>query len=1340
MPVIPESYSHVLAECDSLDPLLSALRLDSSRLKCTCVAVSRKWLVLGSSAGGLHLIQKEGWKQRLILTHKEGAVSRVACCPHDEDFVAVATSQGVVVVWHLHLESRGKPERVCVSTEHRDRAVTALCWDSTQHRLFVGDAVGRVSTVRASSSKQGKGASFVMFPVQTVTTVDSRVVQLSYLEGRLLVSSLTRCYLCDTDREKFWRIGNKERDGEYGACFFPAVRNAGSPQALIYCARPGSRMWEVNFEGEVLSTHQFKQLLASPPLPLITHRSEPLYGTSPCSPQSISFPRLLFLSDQYVLTWTERGIYIFLPQSVQVLLWSEIKGWPHVFSSLSSNVQDISVYRNELFCLHGDGRLSHLSLLPVERCVERLLRRESWGLAATVCCLFQHAVSPSRARKSLPIDRLEHLKGQLDSSTQHELIGQLEEVISKLEPFDSASSSRRSSISSHESFNVLDCGIYRVISRRGSQSDEDASSLVSQTLSEDERLREFSSAQEEEPAEHETICSVSSFVRKTTEKINTLQMPSDLWPKPDGKEEGQLREAVVTYPQEQEQEVCTDGPLAEKDELQGLKEATARAVVCTDGPPAEKDELRGLKEATARAVAQLQDPLVLLNTDSLLEVLRTWLPALERAWGLPEDRAESGGDVQSPVRHWGDAVDPACDPQKDAVRGGDSTSAAAEGAPGLSDGPEDSRDPADQIEEAGCPNHGGATDHPAALPTSPQEHSGVSEDSRTDPGETILEGGSFRDGTECTPAPPDPMRVTPPCELHPELHRDLTELATLCLELGCFHGDGATPCRFLHRFFFLLDLERARRSCLMRYRDCPAVWGAYTAGLRALERAWGLPEDSAESGGDVQSPVRHWGDAVDPACDPQKDAVRGGDSTSAAAEGATGLSDGPEDSRDPADQIEEAGCPNHGGATDHPAALPTSPQEHIGVSEDSRTDPGETILEGGGFRDGTECTPAPPDPMRVTPPCELHPELHRDLTELATLCLELGCFHGDGATPCRFLHRFFFLLDLERARRSCLMRYRDCPAVWGAYTAGLRELTLSSPGTVVLEEGDLLKSLRYLRAQEPWNAALLLAHLSRLYERHGELALRSFGQFYPTIIPADVMALSRRSPAHFLAYLDNLVKWKPAEQRLSMIGSFLQPESLRQDWLELALSHDAPQLVDTISPEGNPRSRSHLFSWGYGQLLSLLLKLPGDLKCKENMAETCRSHGFWTGYLYLCWQLERRTEAFSVIVSLDDMGLLEGPNGVMPDTLEEWKYLLQTTQSKADEPASPCSTPGNGLANGGSDWSSHVNLENMTLLLARTVGPDRALAVLQECGLSVELSERSALVCEILRIAEKRQR
>lgn len=51
---------------------------------------------------------------------------------------------------------------------------------------------------------------------------------------------------------------------------------------------------------------------------------------------------------------------------------------------------------------------------------------------------------------------------------------------------------------SQESFNILDCGIYRVISRRGSQSDEETSSLINQSMSEEERLKEFSFVQEED--------------------------------------------------------------------------------------------------------------------------------------------------------------------------------------------------------------------------------------------------------------------------------------------------------------------------------------------------------------------------------------------------------------------------------------------------------------------------------------------------------------------------------------------------------------------------------------------------------------------------------------------------------------------------------------------------------------------------------------------------------------------------------------------------------------------------------------------------------------------------
>lgn len=62
------------------------------------------------------------------------------------------------------------------------------------------------------------------------------------------------------------------------------------------------------------------------------------------------------------------------------------------------------------------------------------------------------------------------------------------------------------------------------------------------------------------------------------------------------------------------------------------------------------------------------------------------------------------------------------------------------------------------------------------------------------------------------------------------------------------------------------------------------------------------------------------------------------------------------------------------------------------------------------------------------------------------------------------------------------------------------------------------------------------------------------------------------------------------------------------------------------------------------------------------------------------------------------------------------------------------------LMNGSADWSSQITVEKLVLCLARIIGPDQALAALQEHGLHVELNTHSTLVCELLRVAEKRQR
>ncbi|KAK2519717.1 Hps5 [Columba livia] len=1113
VPMIPDSYNHVLAEFECLDPLLSALRLDSSRLKCTCIAVSKRWLALGSSGGGLNLIQKDGWKQRLFLAHKEGAISRVACCLHDEDHVAVATSQGLVVVWELNQERRGKPERIYVSSEHKGRKVTALCWDTAALRVFVGDHVGKVSAIKINTSKQGKAAAtFVMFPVQIITTVDSRVVQLDYLDGRLLISSLTRTYLCDTEREKFWKIGNKERDGEFGACFFPVGKSSGNQQPLIYCARPGSRMWEVDFDGEVQSTHQFKQLLSSPPLPVVTLRQDPHYTSSSCPPQSLSFPKLLYLTEHCVMTWTERGIYIFLPQSVQVLLWSEVK-----------DIQDIAVYKNELFCLHTNGKVVHLSLLLVDRCIERLIRRGFWTLAARVSCLFQNSVISCRARKNLPLDKLEHLKSQLDASTQQDLITQLEELISKLEPLDSACSSRRSSISSHESFSVLDSGIYRVISRRGSQSDEDSCSLHSQTFSEDERLKEFPAHPEDEQVELDNVShasvtveadrnetflpfsiplsfrspsplvslqavkeSVSSFVRKTTEKIGTLHLSPDSRGRQEAKDDEQLQELTVNV-------------VASPQEEKELEPQSCQFP--------EEDHLRDLKAATAEAIAKLQDPLVLLEPECMRRVLREWLVYLEEKFGSKDHSASSTkqsktarADEQRAVLEENLHLDP-------------------------TDG-----DPADKEQSSIL-----------------EDCTGKENTDETCGSKTMCENSVHLKGPlDCS------FQVSPPCVIEPDVQKDLVELTTLCFELCVF---------------------------------------------------------SAGNG------------------------------------------------------------------------------------------------EAAGSSDGT-----------------------LPLAALWTLA-------------CRFMRSYFFLLDLKRLKQCIITMYATSPNIWETYITGLKELTCHSPVALAMENEDMLKILKRLHDLGPWDdSPFLLVHAQRLYEKFGETALRPLIKFHPSILPSDIKQLCRNDPAHFLAYLDSLLKSKPEDKRSSLLRSLLQPESVRLDWLCLAVSRDAPQTANTMDAEGNPRPRSHLFTWGYSQLILLLIKLPADFVTKEKMADICKSHGFWPGYLFLCLELDRRMEAFTNIAHLDDLSLLNGEDGSIPETIEEWKFLLHLAQNHSTAFHQHGPQNGNAVSNGSPSCPDCVTVENVALLLAKAIGPNRALPLLQECGLTLELSERFTGVCEILRIAEKRQR
>lgn len=106
------------------------------------------------------------------------------------------------------------------------------------------------------------------------------------------------------------------------------------------------------------------------------------------------------------------------------------------------------------------------------------------------------------------------------------------------------------------------------------------------------------------------------------------------------------------------------------------------------------------------------------------------------------------------------------------------------------------------------------------------------------------------------------------------------------------------------------------------------------------------------------------------------------------------------------------------------------------------------------------------------------------------------------------------------------------------------------------------------------------------------------------------------------------------------------------------------------------------------------------------------------------------------------------PPGVEPQTIDEWKLLIQLSQRCSSNGDSGEASAAAAAAVNGSSWSNgsssdcggKINPESLTLLLARMAGPDRATQVLEECGVQLVLSPHSRLVCELLRVAEKRQR
>ncbi|KAF3419980.1 hypothetical protein E2986_04269 [Frieseomelitta varia] len=401
-----QEFPYVLSEYEEINPLLYKPINSTQRIKYTCFNTSPNYIVLGSTSGSIYLFSRKPCSFVQLIPLSEGAVSCVLISP-DEKIIALTTIRGLVCLVAL----KPTPKLIAISNEHIHKQVNCLCWNDNSSELYIGDECGKVSVMVLSIFTVN---GMFQAPACTLMNLDSTIVQLNFSSPLLLVSTLTRCYICDTIQEHYKQIGNKARNGEFGACFYKTylienktasvdqkeeklISKKGSfnfitesnskeqdenfPQ--IFCARPGSRLWEVSANGVVMKTHQFKEALAISPTVICKPNIRKLIYQKQTEqiwlPQSINFSHLFVIAEKYLFSYTSTGLYIIDPLNATVVLWS----------NEFSNITFAETIENKIYLMTSDGEFHCLILSLLDSLILRLYSQKKYYECLEICLMYK---------------------------------------------------------------------------------------------------------------------------------------------------------------------------------------------------------------------------------------------------------------------------------------------------------------------------------------------------------------------------------------------------------------------------------------------------------------------------------------------------------------------------------------------------------------------------------------------------------------------------------------------------------------------------------------------------------------------------------------------------------------------------------------------------------------------------------------------------------------------------------------------------------------------------------------------------------------------------------------
>ncbi|XP_013196228.2 WD repeat-containing protein CG11141 [Amyelois transitella] len=335
--------------------------LFSNELCLTCVDAVSEYIALGTNVGLVYWYdRKKGHMQRLRCEATSSPITYVKIVSTVDFMVGAGNAAGQVTVFQIpkeHPENvpdtfkpkvEPKVERYTIGDLHKSK-ITSIEWSKNGMRLFSGDKNGVIIMTEID---------FYMHLCKSMEIVNEEheIVQMSYYQNTLLVSSMYRTIVCERLDAK-WQVsqlGNKERKSlcALGAVCVYSYARGGRRADGVVAARRGLRLWRADRRGTVHHTLLFKEAISNPLT--VAELLNPSLRKHSHSEGEYNFGPLYPFREHFLVSHNEHFLYILDPRSATAVA---------VVDDLRK-ILSVSVNKSEIWILEGPRSLLRLAPAP----------------------------------------------------------------------------------------------------------------------------------------------------------------------------------------------------------------------------------------------------------------------------------------------------------------------------------------------------------------------------------------------------------------------------------------------------------------------------------------------------------------------------------------------------------------------------------------------------------------------------------------------------------------------------------------------------------------------------------------------------------------------------------------------------------------------------------------------------------------------------------------------------------------------------------------------------------------------------------------------------------------